>query len=93
MGYGEVLQVLGKLREAIRAYQQALVVDPNSVEALVGMSSSYLGLDMASNAIAPAEQAVVLSPDDGRARAGTLGKTSDASEAVALRAAREEEKS
>jgi cytochrome c-type biogenesis protein CcmH/NrfG len=33
------------------------------------MSSAFLGLDMASSAIAPAERAVVLSPDDGRARA------------------------
>ena len=62
-GHGQVLEALQRYSDAIRAYQRALVIRPESLAANIGISQSYLESDRPESAIRFAEAAAALEPE------------------------------
>ena len=73
-GHGLSLQMLGRFRDAIQAYQRALTIRPDDSRTNLNVATSYLQLQEADRAITFAEQAVRNDPENGAAWAN-LGAT------------------
>jgi len=67
-GHGRALQMLGRLVDAIRAYQRALTINPTHTGANLNIATTYLQLQEARNALVFAERAVEANPESGPAR-------------------------
>jgi tetratricopeptide (TPR) repeat protein len=64
-----VLRALGRLKEAVRAYQQALAIRPEDLDGLADLGAVFVELEMPASGIPLIERRVELDPDDGDARA------------------------
>ncbi|MAB84042.1 MAG: hypothetical protein CMJ24_11520 [Phycisphaerae bacterium] len=64
-GHAVVLQMLGRLVEAVKAYHRALTIEPESSEANRNLAITYLQMDEPNHAIVFAEKAVEVDPSDG----------------------------
>lgn len=64
-------------REAVEAYQRALSIDPNYVEAMISLGDLYKSQAMTSRAISSYEDALQIAPENptARARLKSLGKS------------------
>ena len=69
LNLGLALDMSGDKRAAIRQYQAALKLDPNSFPAWLLEGTAYLDLDQPSLALAPLEKAVELQPENFDAQA------------------------
>ncbi len=73
-GHGLVLQLMGRLQDAIGAYLRALSIDPNSFDANLNLATAFLQIGEPSQGLTYAQRAVQLRPEDGAARTN-LGAT------------------
>ncbi|HEX6512541.1 MAG TPA: tetratricopeptide repeat-containing glycosyltransferase family protein, partial [Chloroflexota bacterium] len=67
---GTLLQELGRPREAVAAYRQALAIRPHYPEALHNLSEALQDLHQMRDAIATCEQALALDPEFADAHCG-----------------------
>ncbi len=83
-GHGLSLQMLSRFVEAIRAFQRALTINPDSLRANLAIATTYLQMDEANSALIFAEKSVQLDPANGAARVNLgasyekVGRTADA---------------
>ncbi len=61
---GVDLFALGRHEEAIRAYEEALAVDPNYTDALHGLAQSYAAKEEFDRAIEAAKRIAEIDPED-----------------------------
>lgn len=72
LGLARTLRQLRRFDESVQSAQQALVIDPGNVEAMVEMGRAHIDRGQAFYAIAPLEQARAARPGDWRI-VSTLG--------------------
>jgi predicted O-linked N-acetylglucosamine transferase (SPINDLY family) len=63
LNFGYVLHQQGKLTEAIKLYQQSLIVDPNFAEAYNAMGNTFRNQDQLKEAVECYKKAVSIKPD------------------------------
>lgn len=73
-GHGLALQMLGRFRDAVLAYQRALTIRPQDGRTNLNLATSFLHLRQPDRAVAFAELAVRNDPSNGAAHAN-LGAT------------------
>ena len=62
--YGNVLQALGRLEEAVESYDKALAIEPKLVNALYNRGVTLSNMKRAADALASYDKALEIAPDD-----------------------------
>jgi tetratricopeptide (TPR) repeat protein len=68
-GHGLALQLLKRFVDAVRAYQRALVIEPDNPKANLNVAVTYLQLNDPERGVRFAEHAVKIDPSNGAAHA------------------------
>jgi Flp pilus assembly protein TadD len=64
--FAAALRLMGRMPEAVQASQKALIVAPNSLDALLESARDYIGLNQGFYAIEPLKRAMAQAPRDWR---------------------------